>query len=59
VTAPFCVLSRVGPLFVGSSVLAVPGYALLTAGVLLQAGRVGAVRAIRMSGAILAASERA
>jgi hypothetical protein len=59
VTAPFYLLSRVGLLFVGSSVLAVPGYALLTAGILLQAGGVGAVRAIRMSGAVLGASERA
>jgi len=59
VTAPFYLLSRVGLLLVGSSVLAVPGYALLTAGVMLQAAGVGAVRAIRMSGAILAAPKQA
>jgi len=59
VTAPFYVLSRLGLLMVGSTVLAVPGYALLTAGVLLQAGGVGAVRAIRMSGALLGMPEHA
>ena len=59
VTAPFYLLSRVGLLLVGSSVLAVPGYALLTAGVMLQAAGVGAVRAIRMSGAILGAPKHA
>ena len=37
----------------GSTVLAVPGYLVLTAGVVLQAGGVGAVRAIRMSTALV------
>ena len=53
VTAPFYVLSRIGLLMLGSTVLAIPGYLLLTLGVLFQAGGVGAVRAIRMSGALV------
>jgi len=53
VTAPFYVLSRIGLLMLGSTVLAIPGYLLLTVGVLFQAGGVGAVRAIRMSGALV------
>jgi hypothetical protein len=57
VSAPFYVLSRLGVLMLGSSLLAVPGYALLTLGVLLQASGVGAVRAIRMSGALVAVAE--
>lgn len=53
VTAPFYLVSRLGLLMVGSTVLAVPGYLLLTVGVLFQAGGVGAVRAIRMSSALV------
>jgi len=53
VTAPFYLISRVGLLMLGTGVLAVPGYLLLTLGVLLQAGGVGAVRAIRMSSALV------
>ena len=53
VTVPFYVLSRVGLLMLGSTVLVVPGYLLLTLGVVLQAGGVGAVRAIRMSSALV------
>jgi hypothetical protein len=53
VTAPFYLVSRLGLLMLGSTVLAVPGYLLLTAGVVLQAGGVGAVRAIRMSTALV------
>ena len=53
VTAPFYVISRIGILMLGSTVLAIPGYLLLTVGVLLQAGGVGAVRAIRMSSALV------
>jgi hypothetical protein len=56
VTAPFYVLSQVGLLLVGTSALAALGYVLLTSGVLLQACGVGAVRAIRMSGALLGPS---
>ena len=52
-TAPFYLVSRLGLLMVGSTVLAVPGYLLLTVGVLFQAGGVGAVRAIRMSSALV------
>ena len=37
----------------GSTVLAIPGYLLLTLGVVFQAGGVGAVRAIRMSSALV------
>ena len=53
VTAPFYLVSRLGLLMVGSTVLAVPGYLLLTVGVVFQAGGVGAVRAIRMSSALV------
>ncbi len=53
VTAPFYVVSRVGILMLGSTVLAIPGYLLLTVGVVFQAGGVGAVRAIRMSSALV------
>ncbi len=53
VTAPFYVISRVGILMLGSTVLAIPGYLVLTIGVLFQAGGVGAVRAIRMSSALV------
>jgi hypothetical protein len=57
VSAPFYVLSRLGVLMLGSSLLVVPGYALLTLGVLLQVNGVGAVRAIRMSGLLVAVGE--
>jgi hypothetical protein len=57
VSAPFYFLSRLGVLMLGSSLLLVPGYALLTLGVLLQANGVGAVRAIRMSGLLVAGGE--
>ena len=53
VTAPFYILSRIGLLMLGSTVLAIPGYLLLTLGVVFQAGGVGAVRAIRMSSALV------
>jgi len=53
VTAPFYLVSRLGLLMLGSTVLAIPGYLLLTVGVLFQAGGVGAVRAIRMSSALV------
>jgi hypothetical protein len=58
VTALFYLLSRIGLLMVGSTLLAVPGYALLTLGVLMQAAGVGAVRAIRMSGALVEVRQR-
>jgi hypothetical protein len=58
VTAPPYLISRIGVLMLGSGVLAIPGYILLTVGVVLQAGATGAVRAIRMSGALVAAGER-
>jgi hypothetical protein len=58
VTAPAYMLSRLGLLMLGSTFLAVPGYALLTFGVALQAGATGAVRAIRMSGALVTVKER-
>jgi hypothetical protein len=53
VTAPFYIISRVGVLMLGSTLLAIPGYLLLTLGVVFQAGGVGAVRAIRMSSALV------
>ncbi|HTZ85123.1 MAG TPA: hypothetical protein VMB05_00515 [Solirubrobacteraceae bacterium] len=59
VTAPPYVLSRVGVLMLGSTVLAIPGYGLLTLGVILQVGSTGAVRALRMSGALAAVREGA
>jgi hypothetical protein len=58
VTAPPYLISRLGVLMLGSAVLTIPGYILLTIGVLLQAGATGAVRAIRMSGALVSVRER-
>jgi hypothetical protein len=57
VTAPPYLVSRIGVLMLGSAVLAIPGYILLTVGVLLQAGATGAVRAIRMSSALVSVRE--
>jgi hypothetical protein len=53
VSAPPYVIARLGVLMLGSSLLLVPGYLLLTVGVLLQASGTGAVRAIRMSSALV------
>jgi hypothetical protein len=58
VTAPPYLVSRLGLLMLGSTILAIPGYIVLTVGVLLQAGATGAVRAIRMSGALVSVRER-
>lgn len=55
VSTPPYLLGRLGVLMLGSTILAVPGYLVLTVGVLLQAGGVGAVRAIRMSSALVSA----
>jgi hypothetical protein len=57
VSTPAYLLSRIGVLMLGSTVLAIPGYILLTLGVLLQTGATGAVRAIRMSGALVSVQE--
>jgi hypothetical protein len=57
VSAPAYVISRIGILMLGSTVLAIPGYILLTAGVLLQTGATGAVRAIKMSSALVSVQE--
>jgi hypothetical protein len=57
VSTPPYMLSRLGVLLLGSGILAIPGYVLLTIGVLLQTGATGAVRAIRMSGALVSVKE--
>jgi hypothetical protein len=57
VSTPPYLLSRLGVLLLSSGVLAIPGYVLLTIGVLLQTGATGAVRAIRMSGALVSVKE--
>jgi hypothetical protein len=53
VSTPSYLISRLGILMLGSSILVIPGYLVLTLGVVLQAGGTGAVRAIRMSGALV------
>jgi hypothetical protein len=53
VSTPSYLISRLGVLMLGSSILVIPGYLVLTLGVVLQAGGTGAVRAIRMSGALV------
>jgi hypothetical protein len=57
VSTPPYLLSRLGVLLLSSGVLAIPGYILLTIGVLLQTSATGAVRAIRMSGALVSVKE--
>jgi hypothetical protein len=57
VSTPPYLLSRLGVLLLGSGILAIPGYVLLTIGVLLQTSATGAVRAIRMSGALVSVKE--
>jgi hypothetical protein len=57
VSAPAYVISRIGILLIGSTVLAIPGYVLLTAGVLLQTGATSAVRAIKMSSALVSVQD--
>jgi hypothetical protein len=59
VSLPPYLLSRIGVLMLSSPALAIPGYLLLTVGVTLQAGGTGAVRALRMSGALVAVEEEA
>lgn len=54
VCTPPYVLARLGILMLGSRVLFVPGLLLLTLGSALQAGATGAVRAIKLSGALIA-----
>jgi hypothetical protein len=57
VSTPPYLLSRLGVLLLSSGVLAIPGYILITIGVLLQTGATSAVRAIRMSGALVSVKE--
>jgi hypothetical protein len=57
VSAPPYLISRIGVLLLGTTVLAIPGYILLTVGVMLQTGATGAVRAIRMSSALVTVRE--
>ena len=57
VSAPPYLLSRLGVLLLSAGILAIPGYVLLTIGVLLQTGATGAVRAIRMSSALVSVRE--
>ena len=49
VSAPGYILGRIGLLMFGSSVLLIPGIFVFAAGITLQAGATGAVRAIKMS----------
>jgi hypothetical protein len=49
VTAPGYVLGRIGLLMLGSKLLLIPGIFVFAAGVTLQAGASGAVRAVKMS----------
>jgi hypothetical protein len=58
VSAPPYLVARLGVLLLSTTVLAVPGYLLLTVGVLLQASGTGAVRAIRMSSALVSVEHR-
>jgi hypothetical protein len=58
VSTPPYLVARLGVLMLGTTVLAIPGYLLLTAGVLLQASGTGAVRAIRMSSALVSVEHR-
>jgi hypothetical protein len=49
VSAPGYILGRVGLLMLGTKLLLIPGIFVLAAGITLQAGATGAVRAIKMS----------
>jgi uncharacterized membrane protein len=55
VTAPGYLLGRIGLLMLGSKLLLIPGIFVFAAGVTLQAGASGAVRAIKMSVSLTAA----
>ncbi|MFL5860478.1 MAG: hypothetical protein ACJ780_06835 [Solirubrobacteraceae bacterium] len=56
VCTPPYLLGRLGILMLGSSILLIPGVLLLALGLTLQAGATGAVRAIKMSVTLTAAS---
>lgn len=49
VSAPGYILGRVGLLMLGTTALLIPGIFVMAAGVTLQAGATGAVRAVKMS----------
>jgi hypothetical protein len=59
VCTPPYLLARIGLLMLGSHVLFVPGVVLLAIGFTLQAGATGAVKAVKMSAALLAGSKPA
>lgn len=54
VCAPPYLLGRIGLLMIGSSALRIPGVLLLAVGLMLQAGATGAVKAVKMSAALVA-----
>ncbi|MFN8217712.1 MAG: hypothetical protein U0R71_14055 [Solirubrobacterales bacterium] len=54
VSAPPYVLGRIGLLMLGSKLLLVPGIVVFAAGVLLQAGATGAVKAVKVSAKLTA-----
>jgi hypothetical protein len=54
VCTPPYLLGRVGILMLGSSALLIPGILVLAAGLTLQAGATGAVRAVTMSAKLTA-----
>ncbi|HVO54603.1 MAG TPA: hypothetical protein VMT37_09330 [Solirubrobacterales bacterium] len=58
VSAPPYLLGRIGLLMLGSPVLFVPGLVLFGAGVLLQAGATGAVKAIKVSARLAGGRDR-
>ena len=57
-SAPPYLLGRIGLLMLGSKLLLVPGIVLIAAGVLLQAGATGAVKAIKVSARLSASRAR-
>jgi hypothetical protein len=57
VCTPPYLLGRVGLLMLGSKALLIPGIIVMAVGVTLQAGATGAVRAVKMSAALIAGRE--
>jgi hypothetical protein len=55
-TPPYA-LGRIGLLMMGSKALLIPGIIVMAVGVTLQAGATGAVRAVKMSAALIAGRE--
>ena len=53
VCTPPYLLGRLGVLMLGSHILFIPGVIILTAGIMLQAGATGAVKAIKMTASLV------